>query len=670
MATDIFKIDFDIGDYKDVLPSIDDYFKRDFLINGGEYKKGNIDNCYWQKYNPSIAEINSTEFRERETRRILKTGVWICISKELVWIPPNYYFALQYCPAGSSDMQFRLKRLKNKYFKIRARKNAGCKGVMVIKNRGDGETTSEVTDGFWECLDGNMEIGQIGIQSRTLQDSENPCWAYVTNIWQNMPKWLKNDLSSDFASGNSFKEKMEWKREADEERGIKARNVLYKYYPSGTPMDGKHDMKLCLLDEICKWEECSFYDTFTNYSKFIMPGFERRGMFSMFSSPADKQCKSNDEVYQLWKDSNMDEILEETGTTKSRVHRYYSNPLEGIAGAYDKFGDADPQKILDHIKRERKKMPKDKLLAEVRGFPLNEEEMFGSTEGGHLWSNHKGISDRKLYLIGARFKNEKTKEPTVMYGNLERIDGYIDGDVEFRPADRQSFDLKDARWCFSYLPQNKEPLKNIFIPPDYVENCLGVDPFNNRYPAKHIGKQSNGAMVNRVFRDLFERGYNKCPTMIYCCRPAHQETFFQDVIKSAIFNRALIQYENRSDKLANYAEDMGYFDWLLPEIGASAMSKRKGDAPSGGKNAFLEEGMGLINANTNVPLNPDDPYYLEYHWFTELLDDYLAFNPIDTHSSDLSMADIQSLIGSIKIMYKKIKKPSPINQAFLQYVID
>src|SRR5690606_14902591 len=108
----------------------------------------------------SIGEINSPDFRERENRRILKTGVFIWIKDEVVWIPPNEYFKLQYCPAGSSDMQFRLKRLKHAYFKIRARMNAGCKGTLTIKSRGDGETTSSVSDGFWEGLDGNMDIGQ------------------------------------------------------------------------------------------------------------------------------------------------------------------------------------------------------------------------------------------------------------------------------------------------------------------------------------------------------------------------------------------------------------------------------------------------------------------------------------------------------------------------------
>ena len=206
----IFKCGFDIADYKDILPSYDEYRKKDFILNMDEYNKGNIDNCIWKKYHPTIAEINSPEFREREITRILKTGVFICISKEIVWIPPNQYFALNYCPAGSSDMQFRLKRIKHSYFKIRARKNAGCKGTLTLKSRGDGETTSSITDGFWECLDGNMDIGQIGIQSRTLGDGKNPCWGYVQALWQTLPLWLKNDLCSDFDSGKNIAEQMKW----------------------------------------------------------------------------------------------------------------------------------------------------------------------------------------------------------------------------------------------------------------------------------------------------------------------------------------------------------------------------------------------------------------------------------------------------------------------------
>lgn len=679
MATNIFNIDFDITDYKDILPSIDEYTSKDFILNMDEYEKGNIDECYWKKHIPSIGEINSPEFRKREAIRILKTGVWICIKEEICWIPPNLYFALQYCPAGSSDMQFRLKRLKHTYAKIRAIKNEGCLGILTIKNRGDGQTTAEITDGFWNCLDGNIEIGQVGVQSKTREDGKNPCWLYSKTIWQTLPMWIKNDLCSDFQSEGSMEEKMLWSRQADENAAKKGRNVLFTFYPSGTPMDGKHDVKWCLLDEVCKWEECSFYDVFTNYSKFIMPGFDRRGMFSMFSSPADKPCKSNEEVYKLWKDSNPAEIQELTGTTKSRIHRYYSNPLDGIAGSYDKYGDADPERIYSKIMVDRRSKPKDKLFAEVRGYPLNEAEMFESSDVESIWTNKKGIEARKIYLMGARFKDEKTKEPTVVWGNLVWRDGIQDTDVDFRLSDKEDFDVDEARFCISYMPANKETLKygdiismgeNIGqrpLPPIVPQGCLGIDPFAKRYAGKTF---SNGAMVNHLFLDLYNTGIVKCPSLIYLARPTHIEIFNEDAIKAAVFCRSMVQPESINDKIIDYFESRGYIDWMLSKIGQPKNSLQKGDAPSGGKNAFLDEIISLIDAVTNTPLIETDQYLLELNWFYHLLDDVSKFNKADTHKSDLTMAWGQSLIGCVKMLYKRKRTPSKLSGGVLDYLLN
>jgi len=665
-----FKVKFDMKDYRDICPPefISNYLRHDEVINFKDHEKGNIDLCTWKRKIITPDELASEEFREREIKRILKTGALVAIKDEIVWLPPNYYFALQYGKVGDVDLEFRLKRLKHVYFKLRARNNPACKGTFTVKNRADGETTMAVTDAIWEMADGIMSAGMIGIQSKTRADVINPCWLTAQTTWLNLDQWIKDELYSDFSSGDKIAEKMRFQRAASENK--EARNIVFEYFPAVfNAMDGRHNVKKCILDEVLKWVECNFGDSLTNYSKFIMPGFERRGLFDMFSSPADKDCQSYREGYDLWKISDTDNINPETGTTPSRIHRYYSNPLEGIQGAYDKWGDADPEMIYAHIMRERAAVSKDKLLGEIRGFPLTEEEMWGSLEANSQWSNTEGIKQRKLYLLGTRFKDERTREPKCVYGNLERVDGYIDGEVEFRQADIDHFDVEKARFCFSYLPQNKEPLKSIFKPPSIIENCLGVDPFNFRYNPKNPGKQSNGAMVNRKFRDLFDTGIRKVPTMIYCCRPNHQDIFFEDVLKAAIFNRSLIQYENRSDKLANYAEDRGYFDWLLPEIGASQDSKRKGDAPSG-KGKFLDEGMALIDSATNIPIHEGDEYWLDKYWFWELLEDYLKFNSKDTQENDLTMADIQAHIGAIKIMYKKIRQPSDLNSAVMQYILD
>lgn len=675
----IFKCGFDIGDYRDILPSYEEYKKKDFCLNMDEYQKGNIDNCVWKKYKPSIDEINSPYFREQEARRILKTGVYICISEEICWIPPSYYTALQYGKVGEVDLEFRLKRLKHVYFKIRARNNPNCKGSLTLKNRADGETTMAISDSMWEMMDGNMNVGQIGLQSKTRNDVINPCWSTAQILWQSYPKWLKDDLYSDFVSGDNIAEKFQFMRNGDEEKNIAARNVRMQYYPCVyNAMDGKHNMKKCILDEVCKWVEAEFYDTYTNYSKFIMPGFERRGLLDMFSSPSDVPTKSNEQVYNLWKDSNPYEITS-NGTTKSRVHRYYSNPLDGIQGAYDRFGDADPNRIYDWIMNERKNVSKDKLMGEIRGFPLNENEMFGSFDSSTMWDNQKGIEERKIYLLGTRFKDDKTKEPKVVYGNLEWRDGVVDTDVDFRQSDKEEFDVDVARFCISYMPKNKEVLKrsNVIVrgesigerpkPPTIIQSCLGIDPYGKRYPGKVFSK---GSMVNHIFMDLYETGINKCPNLLYINRPSHQEIFFEDAIKAAVFCRSMMQPESINDKIIDYCEDRGYIDWMLSKIGQPKNSLMKGDAPTGGKNAYLDEIISLINAATNTPLLSTDKYLLELIWFYELLDDVSKFNRADTHLNDASMAWGASLLGSVKLLYKKVRTPSALNSGVLDYLLN
>lgn len=98
---------------------------------------------------------------------------------------------------------------------------------------------------------------------------------------------------------------------------------------------------------------------------------------------------------------------------------------------------------------------------------------------------------------------------------------------------------------------------------------------------------------------------------------------------------------------------------MLSKTGMPRNSMIKGDAPSGGKNAFLDEVIGLINAVTNTPLTANDPYLLELNWFKQLLEDLLIFNRKDTHKNDLSMAWGQALIGAAKILHKKVRQKHP-----------
>ena len=162
-------------------------------------------------------------------------------------------------------------------------------------------------------------------------------------------------------------------------------------------MDGE-EMILCILDEINKWANCSLRDTINTYRKFLLEGTVRKGLFDMFSSPAEVNGRWNDEALELWSRSQMND-LQPNGTTKSRIHAMLSNPLEGITGMYDEYGDADPNRVFEFIMKERKTASKKDLLNVIRGYPLDVHEAFGSFDNDSSFDNAKGIIERKQYTL-------------------------------------------------------------------------------------------------------------------------------------------------------------------------------------------------------------------------------------------------------------------------------
>lgn len=358
---------------------------------------------------------------------------------------------------------------------------------------------------------------------------------------------------------------------------------------------------------------------------------------------------------------------------------FFLDRLDCIEGFYDEFGDADPQEIYEHILRERKTKPKDQLMAEIRGCPLpitgtdkpDEEELFGATDTNHIWINIAGIKERKKEVSKA-----SVKATSVVFGNLEWPNNNPDsGEPEFRQADKMTFDEDDARFCLSTTQDAKLELSDLRTPPKLIQESLGVDPFNLRYKTKNIVTGSLGAGISWKFRDLLQTGLVNYPTLAYLSRPTHENTFFEDMIKAAIYRRAKVQYENSNDKMENWFEDRGYDQWMIPSINAKPVEVngefkiRKGDAPSGkGATAFMNEGIGLINGVTNKPITPDQQYLLELFNFEEVLDDIISFNKTNTQQNHFTMALIQALLGANKLMFQKRRKKEPVNNNMIEYV--
>lgn len=667
-----FKIDFNIENYLDILPTIPDDYSE--IINVDK----EIEDQFWQKQR--FPDIINADFIYQEATRI-KQGVWCMIKGVPIWLPPNYYQFLQYGKAGGEPPEFRLKRLKSVYTKIRVRKDPRFIGTYTIKNRQDGETTMCMSDNLWEVISGELNDGMIGIQSKTRDDAENPCWFALKSHWNGYPQFFKDAFYGHFISGKNIAEKMEFSQPADPNNpNDQGKNVIIKYGPSlHNAFDGKNNMRRCVLDEVNKWISCDLSLTITNYSKFIMPGKVRKGLFDILSSPADTNGDHNNRAFQLWNDSDPAD-LQETGSTKSRIYRHYSNPLDGMEGFYDKYGDADPQEIYEDVLQKRAVKPKDQLMAEIRGCPLpkkgtnepDEEELFGSTDSDNVFVNIEGIKARKIFL-------GINRRELVKYGNLDWPNNNPDsGEPEFRMADKDYFNEEDARFCITNSEEPRVHLLDLKTPPLTPEECLGIDPFGIRYRTKSEKTGSLGAMIGWKFRDIMQTGKINYPTITSLCRPQHQDTFHEDMIKAAIYRRGMIQVERAGDKMENYLEGRGYLNWMLPTINAKPFLVNgeykipRGDAPSGaGATAFMNEGIGLINGVTNTPITPDKPYLLEYFNFIEVLDDLITYNrKKGGQFNHFTMAFIQTLLGVNKLMFYKKPKVNSLNNEMIGSLLD
>lgn len=86
MSEQLFKVGFDIRNYKDILPDIDEYRRHDEVMNLNE---DDLDKCVWKVETPTII---TEDYIRTEYRRIMKSGFWFILKGMPVWLPPNYYF--------------------------------------------------------------------------------------------------------------------------------------------------------------------------------------------------------------------------------------------------------------------------------------------------------------------------------------------------------------------------------------------------------------------------------------------------------------------------------------------------------------------------------------------------------------------------------------------------
>lgn len=632
------------------LPTKDQYWRRTGLPEN------------WKDLSPSKRD----KFIEQEVIRSFVTGVHFANNGNLVWMPPDAYHYFNWWKMKDGNYpKFRMSQLEEYYFERLAESFLKCIGTFRFKKRRDGLTTRRMQRKVWKAIQPVNSNKWFGLQSKTGKDASDVCWETLMAGWRGMPVFMKPEQSG----SSDPKKKLELRKPAqrltrsnsmtifeDDDSGLN--NILDWRDTTADAYDGQELFELS-LDEAAKWEKADMLRAFFTYVKCVYKDGLKVGHIHAFSSPAQRNGKAHENSIQLW---NLADPETAFLSKAWFILRYFVSALDGYGEACDIYGicnrDLAETMILDEINQ----APLDMRGEVKRQLPITIDDVLNGTDD-MVFGSSAEMKERKVYLLGAHYKDEAKTVPKYVYGNLVWKDGIIDGRVEFRASQEQSKYSQTGKFCFTMQPpaersnlyvRKRKMKRDIFVPPLACEGVIGIDPYDYRRVANQK-TASQGSMVGGYALDFFDRGIKDLMMFSYLWRTKTPEEFFEDAIKALMYTGFVANVEAKNKNIIDYAEDRGYWDGLLPKDIMQPNSELKGNPAS---RPLTDEMCTLLDQYYA------DPYVLENTWDDNVLTDNGGFNPDDTQKSHLTMAQGHMLLGFQKLrLLARRKRRQPLTNA-------
>jgi len=604
----------------------------------------------WQNFSPAKKD----RWIEEEVDRCFITGAWVFIKGEPVWMPPAYWFTLNWFWIGDMFMKFRKAQLLEEYFECFAENDPKCIGTFRFKKRRDGLTTRRMARTIWKAI--QTRNGWFGIQSKTGQDAKKVCWKHLMTGFNRLPKFFKpqrggntdpktmlefkklseritkSNYKQIFSEDDIFNENLE---DDDLNTTIDWRDTTDNAY------DGQKLTEIT-LDEFCKWLKASALNAFYTYKQCCLLDGERVGMIHMITSPPETDGPGLDDGKEMWDASDYNVVINQPGF---HTLRWFTSALDSYAGAIDKYGDCDRDKAEQEIMAERNGTVAKKRKAVVRQTPMYLDEIF-ETLDSTIFITEKEIQQRLKYLRGIKFKDPDKKEAKYIYGNFDWKDGIPYGEVIWKPSQHQTDFSFTGRWCISRMPTpggdgntwiEKRVKKDIVKMPTYLsEYVIGVDPYDFKKVVDEERASEASAVIGKCF-DFYNTGINDEFCGLYQFRPPDPEIFYMDMIKAAVFYNAWVNSESRNVKIFDSFENHGYYEYMLPRDIKKKNNELKGSATTAN---MIQEICTSIEGFTATCLGGV--------WHEDICQSWLAFDPGNTQRHHISMASGHCLLGFAK----------------------
>lgn len=612
---------------------------------------------YWKQ------EDQETFIKEEYHRR--KNGLWYFIKGKKVFIPPVFYFFLNYwlLQTGKKAL-FRMSDLDFFLIWMYVVRHPKIYGLVIFKCRriGDTEKSLCVVYEYGSRVRNTINAMQDCRKEDEIEKSyERLIYAHKNMIWYMKPinkgtsdpkEKLELKYPEEKQTVNKIQKKGLGRDEEIIEFEFSELNSVIDYYVS-TPeaTDGKrHGRYYC--DEFGKPKKLNPIEGWRYTKKTLIDEITEEIIGkSLYTSTIEEEtgvkAKDSSKFIQIaedmWEDADPDN-LNESGETTSGMIRIVRGALE--RGKPDRWGDTDKARLKRKIESDKKHLieqRKWKQLAEyTRQNCIDIQDVFMSMAGDSNF-NVENLTQRDF-----RLKYE-IKPVKAVRGNFHWVDNKKFGDVYFQPN-------PNGRWLVSGHPKDwglranaRSQFSNNPKPRNIHAFCMGIDPVSQKDTVETEERRSKSALVvKRKYdseidgKDMFDEdgnpldGGENFKTNRYVCtylyRWQEPTKNYEDWLMTMIYyGTDFLIEKNHSAGFLTYLELLKYMGYYMDNTGA--VKNYKGQVESLGQTATdktIDSYFGFLSTVTNLWHNTID--------HTDLIDQLKSGNYENRGKKDLLVA--------------------------------
>lgn len=588
-----------------------------------------------QEKDPEYVDDSLEAIREQHWLHRL-CGIWVMINGAATYIPPSFFYYLNYCviDVGYPDYW----ETDRKYFYVweYVKEDPRCGGFVDIEGRRGGKTYKAGSITLDEISLNRNHHG--GIQSKTSTDSKGVFSKAVIQFFKKLPDFLRPvyDQSKGITPTSElrfFQTTIKGKR-AENVIGAEELESWIDYGSSDVYHYDGSKLQIYIMDEFGKTKEVSVWDRW-NVVRFCLLDKGKWIGRAILTSTIEDMDNTTDDPLKLWQYSNPNE-RDANGVTKTGLYRFFVPAYEkciesGGKKLYDKFGKADIEKTKQYYLNERAGAADDpRLLSSlIRKSPFNINEAFRIDGDDCLFDAMK----LNIQLDVLSWKENLTERGDFAWKNGDRF-----SEIEWVKSANGRFEI-----CKGFKMENANHVvkrNDHYYPNNTFSFRCGCDPF--KYSTTKDSRRSDCAAFIYKMPDIGDRSnpFNDSFVCKYSYRAPTTGMQYEDILKMVWFFGCQVLFENNVNNWLDYFKTHSCEGFLM---------KLPGEKEYG----LYSDGMGrthqLLADYTEAYINE----FVEKVLFKSLIKGWLKFTLAKTTPSDEPMGAGFCLIAARQKTYRR-----------------